>query len=143
MVLALHFVASFCPELRSGAARRFWLWRLCPSENRSEYRFTNTQKRIFHTCVHYGAYPWIGIFGEGSILMPLHGRAPSPCLSFRSRLKIQGVVWNFNKRPICATLFVVRSFHPRSPVKHADLHDDRQIQKCCDDRGQGKPRQVK
>lgn len=51
------------------APRTFWLWRLLvrPSENRSEYRFTNTQKRIFHACIYYGAYPWNGIFGEGSI----------------------------------------------------------------------------
>jgi len=106
---------------------------LTSSEIRNEYRFTNTQKRLFHTCEHY---PWNGIFREGSIS---YRNAGGPCLSEVSAVdrEIQGFVWNSNKQPICATLFVLRNRYPRSPVKHADPHDARQIQKGCDNRGRG------
>jgi len=124
------------------ASREFWLWRLRPSENRSEYRFTNTQKRNFHTCVHYGAYPWNGIFGEGSISCRYTGGSRLPVSAYAVGREIQGVVWNFNKRSIYVNPLRVRSCHPRNPVKHADIHDNHQIQKGCDNRGQGKPRQV-
>ena len=78
------------------AARAFWLWRLRASENRSEYRFTNTQKRIFHTCVYYGAYPWNGIFGEGSISCRYTGEPclPASALVSAAGREIQGVDWN-------------------------------------------------
>jgi hypothetical protein len=63
-----------------------------------------------------------------------------PASAFAPRREIQAIVsvGNFNKRPICATFLVLRSCHPKSPVKHADLHDDFQMQKGCDNRGQGR-----
>jgi hypothetical protein len=95
--------------LWAATARSFWHWRLRHSEIRSEYRFTNTQKRIFHTCVYYGAYPWNGIFGEGSISHVVTRADPLSLASASASAagrETQGVVWSFNKRSICAAFFV-------------------------------------
>jgi hypothetical protein len=125
-------VASFCPELHSGRLECSGIGAYALRRIGASTGLRIPQKRIFHTCVHYGAYPWNGIFGEGSISCRYMGGPSLPQLPQQVEIRDPGVVWNFNKRPICVTLFVLRSRHPRSPVKHADLHDNRQIHRGCD-----------
>ena len=73
--LALHF----CGRVLSRALHHppgrlecsgFGAYALRPSENRNEYRFTNTQKRIFHACFHCGAIPMDWHIRGGKHLIP-------------------------------------------------------------------------
>jgi hypothetical protein len=106
VVLVLHDVASFCPELRSGRLERsgFGAYAL--------RRFgTSTGLRILRNA--FSTLVFIMVHTHG---MAYSGREASHAVRRASPVSLpqlpqeaersRGLVWNFNKRPICATLFV-------------------------------------